>query len=144
MPTIKTYQLTGRITSSAYPAYVNGVKQWIKFVGGQISPNFISGKYSTKNEAVQKGLESSPFFNKKFKLVKTVEIKEPEPEPLIKENDHADDGVLKMIEDVTDLREAKNYLVNEYPGMTSMRKLPNKSAVLNFAASVNIEFPNLL
>ncbi len=149
MRQIKTYRLKGRVTSSSYPYTINGDLFWAKFGGGQLSPVFKAGEFITNDSTIQVALENSINFNSAYYLASTKEIPPTQKEIEQKEAqdlliDSKEPPILTMIDGVSTVKEARDYLTKEFSSEVTGKNFPNKTSILNFAATKNIEFPNLL
>lgn len=134
-----------------------------RFTGGLRYPSFVGGKFSTNNEQEQKALESNPLFNKGFKLVSTIDIKDPEPttkteqtegiaapefvqgaetqsQPKQQEQLEVKDGITE-VPGITSGQKAKDYIREKHPEITFAQLRTNES-VRQVAKSLNISFPD--
>lgn len=112
----------------------------VKFDGAILFPNKINGQYRTSNKLIQEALESSKQFNRLFALVETAEVEEVKQEE-VKEPVNVDDPY-KIINDVTTVAAARDFLVNLNDGLTKSF-LKNMTVVLAEAEKRGIKFPNL-
>lgn len=110
---------------------VNGKKKSLSFEGGKRGLKPINGTFITADPEIQKAIENSPSYGKKFKLIGKVEEKSEEGGG----NDET------IIEDITTGAQAKEYLIRKHGIQVS--KLPNMGAIKNVASQVNVSFPNL-
>lgn len=111
----------------------------VEFDGGNSYPRS-NGKYSTNDPEVQKALEESPRFKKDWHLLRETSLEEEEPE--VEEPAGKDpEGEEEVIEGITTVQAAKDYLTKEY-GATS-REVSNREKVLDYAASKNVVFKDL-
>lgn len=141
----KTYQSVHFTTLSTY-VMVNGQKVLIQFQGGTLRPRR-NGIYTTEDPAIIAALDARA--GKSFRCIHTEgtptqESKSNSSKDVKKEDDKSRNtpDVLKEVPEVTNIIEARNYLVANIEGMTSA-KLPNMQSVINTASKNGISFPNL-
>lgn len=124
----------------------------IEFVGGGHSNNRkITGKFATKDPAIQEALEKNKGFNIEYKLIRTEDHGVvPEPEEDTQANDalatgdsNESEGDTKIAEEPKTVAEARQYLIDSYPEDVQVSKMRNKADVLKAAKELNVEFPNL-
>lgn len=125
---------------------VNGLMEWqceivsgnvkfhFEFTDGVITAHGASpAKFKTDNPLFQNIIESSNYFkNGRIKLVKTIVLEEDAPK-----EDAPKEDVTKKV-NVSDLEEAKQYLVDNY-GISPL-KLTGKRTIVSAARECNIEF----
>jgi len=119
------------------------VKKRISFTGGMRKPQRVNGKFTTADEKLQKAIESSPGYGKKFILMKGKGkgmIANAE-----KQAPKKDEGNEPIVaEEVKTISDAKNFLTDKDNDLgVKVSEVPNKEAILQKAKELNVEFPNL-
>lgn len=136
----------------------------IEFTGGGNYPKPSNGRYVTENKKIQDVLEESENFGNWYKLVYVdnvslePEVKKPSAEEqleqLKKENERLSSELMKtekpkeeekernfkVVTEVYNAQQAKEYLINEYPEEFATKNLPNKVTILKRAAEKGISF----
>lgn len=141
----KTYQSIHFTSLSTYVS-VNGQKVLIQFQGGALRPRR-NGIYTTDDPAIIAALDARA--GKSFRCihVEGKPTQENKPETSKEEKKEANKSEsspegLKEVPEVTNVVEARNYLIANVEGITSA-KLPNMQSVINAASKNGISFPNL-
>lgn len=118
-------------------------KRRVVFSGGIRSPRRIPGTFSTNDPVLQEALESDTGFNKSWRLKKEklLEKEKQEVANTIKESMPEEQPASLVVDDVTTVKSAKEYLTEKHGIKVS--ELPNRNAVIAKAKEVNVEFPNL-
>lgn len=136
---------------------VDGEPVTIEFTNGVRQPKRRNGTYNTTSKKMQKALESSPKFNKSYKLVKTVGEQEPESvveeiqekeiqkESIeeIKKEDVSDNTEENDYSSITKAQDARDVLFNLDKTLT-YNDVKSKMFIHNQAKRLNISFPNLV
>ncbi len=106
----------------------------VSFVGGSMYPQRKNGTYATTDKDVQEAIEASKGFNVRYKLIEEIPTEE----------DTADDnrGELMVLEDITTVQQAKEYLLQNYEGL-SANKLRTISQINEVCRELGLSMPNL-
>lgn len=131
----KIYKTLNGITSySSGLVMPNGTKRYVYFTGGSVHPKFIPSTFSTDDPELQKALEKSASYGKKFKLA--AELKE-EAKPA------SDDDEVKLTPyQNTSIASAITTLIKQgWDGDTE--SLTDVDSVQEAAKSLGITFPKL-
>lgn len=152
----KTYQSLHYQELDTY-VLINGQKRLVKFRGGTLRPK-INGKISTDDPELIAALDKAKGNGVSFACILTEgeapktekkvkeQEKDPEPEPeetkVPEETPPLPDNKLTEVLEVTNLQEAKEFLVGAVEGLKPSQ-MPNAKSVLNQALKNNFSFPNL-
>jgi hypothetical protein len=112
-------------------------ERYIDFTGGTTSPRRINGEYVTGDPKLQAMLERHPDFNKDFELVRTFD---PDPAPVVAEEEPVADTPAKTISKAKNSQEAKEELNKKYK--ISYSQLKNSDMILSAAERFGIVYPN--
>ena len=119
----------------SYNMDINGKVIEILFTGGVQQPNLVRGFYMTSDKDIQKALEKSVHFNKRYRIEEEYipEVEEPEAPVLINK-----DPI--VVPEVTTWMAAASYFKTTYPD--EFGRTTNKSDVEEGMKKYNIKFPN--
>lgn len=114
----------------------------IPFTGGALTnQGSIPASYSTNNGIIQYAIEHSRYFALGIvyiaQEIKTDEEIKPTPQPSANKKSSGEENALKKVK-VSDLQEAKNYLMENYP--ISGLVLRGEKSIMEQAKIVGVEF----
>jgi len=117
-----------------------------QFRGGSLQPP-VNGIFSTSNPDYIKALDNDSSNGIAFACIRSEGVPEkvkPIADPKGETKDSATPGPAKkqIVPGITNLQEAKEYLLKNIEGLT-MAKMPNAKSVTNLAEKHEIEFPDL-
>lgn len=121
-----------------------GRKAYAYFDGGVTHPKFIPSTYETDDEEIQKALEASASFGKKFELAATLDLKKgrPAPAPKAPKTDGGDEGDGLKAFPNTSIQTAIGTLIKQGWAGNADELVDNES-VEAAANSIGITFPKL-
>ena len=120
---------------------VNGQKTLIQFRGGSLQPP-INGIYVSDDPVVIEAMDKDRGNGTSFICILSegaVEAPKAEPKKATEEDPQEE---LQKVFGITNLQDAKNYLLKNIEGLT-LSKMPNAASVKNVAAKNGIKFPEL-
>jgi len=125
---------------------VNGIKTLTQFRGGSLQPP-VNGIFSTSNPDYIKAMDKDSSNGIAFACIRSEGVPEKaktktEPEGETKVSGTPEPAEKKTVPGITNLQEAKEYLLKNIEGLT-MAKMPNAKSVTNLAEKYEIEFPDL-
>lgn len=134
---LKIYKTINNITSfSSGLVMPNGKKKYVYFTGGSVHPKFIPSTFQTDDADLQKALEKSASYGKKFKLA--AEVKDEKPKAPAGGGDEVN---LTPFQN-TSIASAINTLIKQgWEGETD--SLTDVEAVQAAGKSIGITFPKL-
>jgi hypothetical protein len=147
----KTYRLTKRFFFQ-FKVKIDGDLILVEFNDGKrhTKPQ-LKGCLRTANSQLQKALEESPYFGKKYVLESTVKIDVDEPEEELevrseeinpKEDEVEETRLTKVgADEVENFQQAKNYLVEKFK--VTHRDVSNKDKVLEVAKQNKVFFEGI-
>lgn len=109
---------------------------------------YIYGKYGTSDPRIQRGLESSPAFNVRYRLIDEKEFNDGEAETKTSTSQDnsqqslGEDSTGQSVLEVAKVQEARDWLVKYVPGVT-YSQVRNRELALKVAKEHKIAFPNL-
>lgn len=134
----KKYRLTTAIKANV-TICINGRPFVVLFENGTFGEHRTGGYFLTTDENVQLALEADPRFNSVYRLESEKESPDkPKKENAPKASEMPNGGIFTG---VTNSQQAKKKLMEVFPDLTHA-KLPNKEAIVAFAASHEITFPD--
>ena len=139
----KTYVSLRTISLNTSVIDKTGKAHQIGFENGTTTPFKRYGKFTTSDPLIQEALEKDGGFNKYFALESVEEEKKAstnQNQP--NGNDGDDDGQALLLDEITTVAQARDYLVGLNDGLTKTF-LKNKEVVLEEATKRGITFPNL-
>lgn len=121
---------------------VNGIKTLTEFRGGSLQPP-INGIFSTSNPAYIEAMDKDSSNGIAFICVRSEGVPEPpKTEPKNEKKVTQTTVEKKTIPGITNLQEAREYLLKNIKGLT-MANMPNAKSVTNLAEKHGFEFPDL-